>query len=182
MRNNRNIIRFSFILFLSTLVFITKAQNKTLSTNVIGWGTLSMNAEASIAINKKQTLHFPIAWNPWTFKGNKKMKHVTVSPQWRYWKTEKYLGHFFGANIIGSRYNVGLTDYRYDGWAYGLGGSWGYAWILGKRWNVEVQAGVGVVRTDYKRYDCGTCGDFLSKESKWYVAPNRLALSVVYMF
>lgn len=169
-------------LFLLVIGLKSFAQNKTISTNLVDWGTLSMNAEVSMGINEKQTLHFPIAWNPWTFANNKKMKHLTVSPQWRYWKAERYLGHFFGANMIGSRYNVTKKEYRYDGWAYGLGGSWGYAWILGKRWNLEVQAGVGVVRTDYKRYDCGKCGDYLSKESKWFVVPNRVAVSFVYMF
>lgn len=174
-------MRYMTVFFLMSCINLY-SQSKTLSTNIIGWGTLSMNAEVSIAITDKQTLHLPIAWNPWTFANNKKMKHLTVSPQWRYWRTERYLGHFFGANLIGSRYNVGLKSYRKDGWAYGLGGSWGYAWILGKRWNIEAQAGVGIIRTNYRRYDCGKCGDFLSRESKWYVVPNRLALSFMYMF
>lgn len=156
-------------------------QRHSVSTNGISWGTLSLNAEYSARIGYKQSVHVPFSWNPWIFGGNKKMKHFTVSPQWRYWKTEVYLGHFLGANLIGSRYNVSRGSYRFDGGAYGVGSSWGYAWLLNKRLNLEVQAGIGVVRTDYKRFDCGTCGDYLSKESKWFLVPNRLAVSLVYV-
>lgn len=169
------------LLLLSCMHLSSYSQSKTLSTNFVEWGTLSMNAEASIGIAKRQTLHFPVAWNPWKLAEHKKRKHLSVSPQWRYWKTERYLGHFFGANLIGSRYNVGRTSYRYDGWAYGLGGSWGYAWLLNKRLNLEVQAGIGMIWTNYKRFDCGTCGDYLSKESKRFLVPNRLAVSLVYV-
>lgn len=178
----RKTIKNYIILLLFICTSSMKGQKSTASINLIEVGTMSLNTEFGVRVGSRQTLHIPIAWNPWTFQGNKKFKHLSISPQWRYWKTEEYLGHFFGANLIGSRYNVGLTDYRFDGWAYGLGGSWGYAWILGKRWNIEVQAGVGLVRSDYKRFDCGRCGDFLSKESKWFVTPNRLAVSFVYMF
>lgn len=156
-------------------------QRHSVSTNGISWGTLSLNAEYSARIGNKQSVHVPFSWNPWTFDGNKKMKHFTVSPQWRYWTREAYLGHFLGVNLIGSRYNVSLKKYRFEGWAYGAGASWGYAWLLNKRLNLEVQAGIGVVRTDYKRLDCGTCGDYLSKESKWFLMPNRLAISLVYV-
>lgn len=156
-------------------------QNHSFSTNGVSWGTLSLNAEYSVRIGNKQSVHIPFAWNPWTFEGNKKRKHLTVLPQWRYWMREAYLGHFLGANLIGSHYNVSRGAYRFDGMAYGAGLSWGYAWILNKRLNLEVQAGIGVVRTDYKRFDCGTCGDYLSKESKWFMVPNRLAVSLVYV-
>lgn len=157
------------------------SQQHSVSTNGVSWGTLSLNGEYSVRIGSKQSVHVPFSWNPWTFSGNKKMKHFTVSPQWRYWTRESYLGHFLGGNLIGSRYNVGLDEYRFEGWAYGAGVSWGYAWLLSKRLNLEVQAGIGVVRTNYTRFDCGTCGDFLSKESKWFMVPNRLAVSLVYV-
>lgn len=156
-------------------------QNHSLSTNGVAWGTLSLNTEYSVRIANKQSLHLPLSWNPWTFSGNRKMKHFTVSPQWRYWKREAYLSHFLGVNLIGSRFNVSRGAYRFDGGGYGVGASWGYAWLLNTRLNLEVQAGIGVLGTHYKRFDCGTCGDYLSKESKWFLVPNRLAVSLVYV-
>lgn len=161
--------------------FSLYGQSHSLSTNGVSLGTLSLNAEYSARITNKQSVHLPVSWNPWIFGGNKKMKHFTASPQWRYWKTEAYLAHFLGANLIGSRYNVSRGSYRFEGGAYGVGVSWGYAWLLNKRLNLEVQAGMGVVGTHYKRFDCGICGDYLSKESKWFLVPNRLAVSLVYV-
>lgn len=51
---------------------------------------------------------------------------------------------------MGARFNVAwdkVLDYRYQGWGYGAGMTYGRSWLLSKRWNMEVEAGLGLLVT-----------------------------------
>ena len=92
---------------------------------------------------------------------------------------------------IRDRYNISgvripflkkhVKDYRYQGWATGLGISYGYQWILGKRWNLEATVGVGYVYTNYDHYDCATCGKFRGNNDKHYFGPTKAGISLIYI-
>ena len=71
--------------------------------------------------------------------------------------------------------------HRYQGWATGLGLSYGYNWILGKRWNLEATLGFGYVYTNYDKYDCATCGKFRGSQDKHYFGPTKAGISIIYM-
>lgn len=60
-----------------------------------------------------------------------------VMPEFRYWLCERYNGHFFGLHSGYAFYNISgvripfqsksTKDHRYQGWATGLGLSYGYS-------------------------------------------------------
>ena len=65
---------------------------------------------------------------------------------------------------MGARYNVAWDNllggaYRYQGWGYGVGMTYGRSWLLSKRWNMEVEAGLGLLVGPYTKYRCEHCGD-----------------------
>lgn len=157
------------------------AQFYSIQTNALEWATGTINIEGSMALSKNWTLNASVACNPWTLKDNKKIKHWLVEPGARYWLWQSYVGHFIGIQAIGTRYNMGWKKNRYDGHGFGAGVSYGRAWLLGKRWNIEAEAGIGAIIAKQSKYDCGTCGDYFSTGTYLLPVP-KLSINFVYLF
>ena len=114
-----------------------------------------------------------------------------VQPEARYWLCEAFNGHFLGLHSGYAFYNAGgvrfpfqdksTRDYRYQGWATGVGFSYGYSWILGKRWNLEATLGFGYIYSSYDIYECATCCDFKNSDKKHYFSPTKAGISIIYM-
>ncbi len=69
--------------------------------------------------------------------------------------------------------------------AYGLGVSYGYAWMLSKRWNIALEAGIGLFHTEDTRRD-PTVSDwedeYIYRYRRWTLAPTKLEVSFSYIF
>lgn len=163
-----------------------------LKTNLLYDATTTFNLGFEAKLAEKYSLDLSVNYNPWTFSDNKKLKHVLVQPELRYWLFEPFYGHFFGAHLLYSHYNVGniklplgifseLQDHRYQGDAYGLGVSYGYQWLLSNRWSIEASFGFGYVYTDYKKYNCDNCGSHIANGSNHYFGPTKLGVSLIYI-
>lgn len=72
-------------------------------------------------------------------------------------------------------------DYRYQGWGYGAGMTYGRSWLLSKRWNMEVEAGLGLLVAPYTKYRCEHCGDKV-KSGTYFLPTPKLAFNLVYLF
>ena len=121
-----------------------------------------------------------------------------VQPEARYWFCDRFVGHFVGLHALGGQYNIGglknsfsflgtdfskLSDRRYQGWMAGAGLAYGYSWMLGKRWNLEAEIGVGYVYTRYDSYPCAKCGTKIEKnKAGHYIGPTKAAINLVYSF
>lgn len=158
-----------------------------IKTNALYWATTTTNLGFEVGLSKKLTLDVSGNYNPWEFSNNKQIKHWLVQPELRYWLCERFYGHFFGLHAHYAEANVsnlnifGLGDYRYQGNIYGAGISYGYQWILNKRWSMEATVGVGYARLNFDKYNCGTCGSKIGKEHKNYFGPTKIALSIIYV-
>ena len=98
----------------------------------------------------------------------------------------------------GGQYNIGgidgkvkflgtdarkLKDTRYQGWFVGAGIEYGYAWILGRHWNLEAEIGFGYSYTRYDKYRCSGCGKKVeTNQPHHYVGPTKAAINLVYLF
>lgn len=185
------------LLLILSSSFAAHAQKVALKTNLLYDATTTMNLGLEFALSQKWTLDISGNYNPWTFDNNQKWKHWAVQPEFRLWTCDKFNGHFFGFHLHGGQYNVGnvnadfkflnndfrvLKDHRIEGWFAGAGISYGYAWALGKHWNLEAEIGLGYAYTKYDQYKCATCGDFVRSRVHNYVGPTKIALSLVYVF
>ena len=145
------------------------AQKVALKTNLLYDATATVNAGIEIGLAPRWTLDISGNFNDWTMSHNRKWKHWLVQPEARYWFCERFSGHFIGIHAHGGEYNFGnlkngikflgsdfskLTDNRYQGWYVGGGLSYGYAWILGKHWNLEAELGIGYIYTRFDKYPC----------------------------
>ena len=172
-------IGFILLLFTSSVGF---AQKYAVKTNLAYWATTTLNIGGEIALAPRMTLDMTANYNPFHFRGNKKIMHWAVQPEWRYWTCRRFMGHFIGVHAHGGKYNGGLKKYRYDGWGVGGGFSYGYQWIMSKHWNIEANIGVGYARVKYEQFSCVECGGKLGEGYKNYFGPTKASLSLIYLF
>ncbi len=189
------------IVLLIALVFVTRSfsQELAIKSNLLYDATGSMNLGVEFGLSKHLTLDISGNYNPWTIDKatNSKIKHLLIQPELRYWHCEKFNGHFFGLHAHYGYYNIGgdnwltnlvgtamdrkLTANRYDGWVAGGGFSYGYHWIMNRRWALEGTVGFGYAYIKYNKYDCTSCGQFKWQGTKHYFGPTKVGLSLIFM-
>lgn len=164
------------------------SQTIGVKSNVLYDMTTTLNLGLEIGLAPKWSFELPINYNPWEFSKDRKLKHWLVQPEARYWLCERFNGHFFGLHGIAGGYNVGgikigsLKEHRYEGELYGGGISYGYQWILSKRWSIEATLGVGYVYLDYAKFPCGECATKIGDYTKNYFGPTKAGVSIIYIF
>ena len=184
-------------LFLTLIPALAGAQDVAMKTDLVNDALLSPNLGVEVGLAPKWSLDVRAELNAWSVNGHK-WKHWFVQPEARYWLCQRFAGHFFGVHAIGGQYNFGglknnvswlgsdfsaLSDSRYQGWFVGAGVAYGYAWILGRHWNLEAEIGFGYAYTRYDRYRCAGCGRKVeSDKSHHYVGPTKAAVNLVYLF
>lgn len=176
----------------------TQAQDVGIKTNLVADGLLSPNLAVEVGVAPKWTLELTGEFNGWTLSHQRRWKHWLAMPEARYWLCDRFSGHFFGVEAHGGQYNIGgfdgrwnllgtdarkLKNTRYQGWFVGGGVTYGYAWILGRHWNLEGEIGIGYSYTRYDRFRCAGCGKKIeSGRSHNYVGPTKAAINLVYLF
>lgn len=177
---------------MSLLSLTAAAQHTAVKTNALYWATTTPNLAFEQKVGRKWTAELAVGYNPFTFSDNKKLKHIAIQPETRYWLCSPFEGHFFGLHAIYSHYNAGgikmpfglfknLRDYRFQGDMGAVGLGYGYSWMLpGNHWSIEAEIGLGVGITKYGKYECATCGSKVADEKKTFFMPTKAALSVVY--
>lgn len=181
---------------LLSVVFLTfalclSAQNVAIKTNLFYDATATVNLGVEVGLAPKWTLDISGNYNAWNFKDNRKWKHWLAQPEARYWFCERFNGHFMGLHLLGGQYNFGgldfpfglfedLKDSRYEGYCYGAGIGYGYQWILGKRWSLEAEIGLGYARAYYDRFESTLCGDWKSSGYKDLWGVTKLGITLVF--
>lgn len=158
------------------------AQNVALKTNGLYWLATTPNLGIEAALSPKVTMELTGAYNPWTFKNNKKLRFWLIQPEAKYWFCEKFEGHFIGLHAHSAQFYSTLSNKRRDGYMAGGGISYGYDWLLSPHLNLEFELGLGYARFWYKESDCIPCIKSFERKHKNYIGPTKLALSVVYFF
>ncbi len=191
-------IIFLSVLFILGLAQQIVAQDIAVKTNVLSDAFSNINLGVEAGVSPRWTIDLSGQFNGWTFSEGKRWKHWAVQPEARYWFCDRFAGHFVGVHAHGGQYNIGgfngvwnllgtdaskLKDYRYQGWFVGGGIAYGYAWILGRHWNLEAEIGFGYSYTRYDRFECVGCGRQVeSDKPHHYVGPTKAAVNLVYVF
>ena len=160
----------------------------TLNTNLLYDATASMNLGMEVKTGGRVTFKLPVTYNPWEWKDHKKYKFILVQPEVRWWLCEPFYGSFFGIHAHGAIYNVGavgtnyMKDYRFQGYLYGAGLSYGYQFYLAPRLNLELAIGGGYVFLNYDQYKCETCGERIKQHQKeHHLWPTQASISLIYI-
>ena len=188
--------RILFLVFLLSTILSSSVHSQwaAVKTNLLYDATTTVNLGVEVGIAEKWTLDILGNYNPWEFSNNRQLKHYLIQPEARYWFCEKFNKHFVGLHGHYAQYNAGgiklpfdigengFQKYRYKGWLAGAGISYGYHWILNKRWSVEATLGIGYAYLGYDRYQlCETCKKKTGDEVKHYFGPTRAGISLIYI-
>ena len=183
--------------FLICLGGKVQAQDIAVKTNLLYDATATANVGLEVGLAPQWTLDLSGNMNAWSKNDRTKWKHWMVQPEVRYWFCDRFSRHFIGAHLIGGAFNFGginnslsflgtdfsvLSDSRYQGYAYGGGVAYGFAFVLSKHLNLELEAGFGYMFLDYAIYECGTCGRKVKEETHHYVGPTKAAVNLVFVF
>lgn len=189
---------FLLIIVMNMVAHPASAQDVAIKTNILSDVFLNINTGLEVGLAPRWTLDVSGELNAWTLSHDRRWKHWAVQPEARYWFCDRFAGHFVGAHLHGGQYNIGgidndfnllgtdfstLKDTRYQGWFVGAGIAYGYAWILGRHWNIEAEIGVGYSYTRYDRFRCAGCGKKVGENKPHnYFGPTKAAVNLVYLF
>ena len=181
------------------------AQKVGVKSNALYWAAATPNLGFEFAMGERWTFELEGGYNPWTLNAEKNMKnkHWLVSPEFRYWFCNSFQGHFIGINGNYAQYNIGslpfamppvffdisgeaagipdLQNTRIEGWAVGAGLTYGYAFPIARRWNLELTAGFGWWYTEYGQFENRKCGLFQQSVQKHALGLTALGVSFIYM-
>lgn len=131
----------------------TKAQRVAVKTNALYWAASTPNLGAEFRVNRHVTFNFEAAYNRIKVF-NIDTRGAMITPEVRYWFSARpQTGHFVGIAGIGCHYNYVRGGNRHKGDLYGGGVTYGYSFVLSRRWSLETTLGVGMARVQEMSWD-----------------------------
>lgn len=167
------------------------------STNLLGWAALgTANLEVQYALGRHITADAMGRVNAWTFrKGTDEQfedqKHsaavgVKIWPWYTYsglWirtagQVETYANGGFDQFMKNSTRTIGSER----GDAYGTALSVGYSLMLAPGFNLDFGIGGWAGYKDFRTYDSPAMDNLTGRDGSWFVAPNELSISLMFVF
>ena len=182
MRVKKNIVKckcFLLLIFLLCSVDIY-SQRVAVKTNGLYWLTLSPNIGGEFVLSDHLSLDVGVAFNPFRIS-DLQLKFVQVQPELRYWFGRPMSQHYVGITAFYADNKSRFKDNMYYGDSFAGGVTYGYAWILGKRWNLEAFAGIGYLHYRQFKYPAGGIRPGRPNKKGGTVAPVKFGVSIVYI-
>ena len=131
------------------------AQLAAVKTNALLWGNLTPNISMELVTASKFSLEGTVFYGLNKTPLDAQLKGAQA--EFRYWIAGRPMTRsFIGLSVSGLRYTVVHKGKTHQGEAAGPGLTYGYAWPLSKRFNLEFSAGVGALWYREKKYPEGT--------------------------
>ncbi|MCM1453014.1 MAG: DUF3575 domain-containing protein [bacterium] len=168
-------------------------ERLNIKTNILYDLAAGLNLGVETPLSSRLSIDLSGVYNPFTFSDGVKWKNWLVQPELRWWTRRALNGHFLAAHLVAGEYNLNRVTllynafpetrtHRFEGWGIGGGIGYGYRWTFNRRWAMEAEIAAGVIYSKYDKYRCGRCGERISRGSKVYAGPTKLALSLLYRF
>lgn len=172
-------------------------QQVAVKNNILYSATATLNAGIEVGISPHWSLDISGNFNAWSSNSQKKWKHLFIQPEARYWFCDRFSRHFVSAHLLAGSFNLGglqnnisflgtdfsdLSTRRYQGYAFGGGIGYGYAFMLSKHWNFELEGGIGYLFIDYEKFKCAGCGKKIGEGTHNYFGPTKMSVNLIYIF
>ena len=159
----------------------TKAQRVTVKTNALYWAASTPNLGAEFRVNRHVTFNFEAAYNHLKIF-NIDTRGAMITPEVRYWFSARpQAGHFVGIAGIGCHYNFEIGDNRHKADLYGGGVTYGYSFVLSRRWSLETTLGVGMAHVQEMRWDKDEYEPDEANVKRWNPIPIKAGVTFVYL-
>lgn len=176
--------------FMLSLAFTAEAKKISVSTNLLGYAALgTMNAEISYSVARRWNVTADFRYNPFTFGQENPQKQFQIRQQAyalgaRYWFWHTMSGWWVSSKLRYQEYNCGgiLSRQTEEGDRFGAGLYSGYTHMLAPHLNMEFGVGFWSGMSVYKRYSCQKCGLTIEQGRKFFILPDDITISLVYVF
>lgn len=177
----------------------TMAQTWAVAVNAadaIELGTIGV--EGSAAVSQHWSIHAGAKVNPWTIgkkdtsnglfsepnPDQKQDRKQSYALGVRWWPWNVYSGWWIAGKAQYQEYNRGgiFRQTSEEGDAFGAALSGGYSLMLKEHINLDFGLGLWGGWTKYTTYACPSCGKVEDQGDKWFILPNEVIISLVYIF
>lgn len=174
------------VLFVGMLVFACQSsfgQRVALRTNVLDWATLSPNLSLETRLSGRFTLGLGLSGSPVKVTVmDTRFNSIRFQPELRYWFNRPMAKHYMGLALLASNFDLKHKTTLQQGDIFAAGLTYGYALVLGRHWNVEFTAGVGVGPARYFDYLEHEDKPSSPNVSKLMIIPMNIGVSFTYIF
>lgn len=160
---------------------IVAGQEVALKSNTIYWMAAMPNLGIEVRLSDSFSLNLSGNYVPFHLNNRLSLKHWGVQPELRYWFCKSFKGHFIGVHGHYGEYSTIRKDYRFNGNLYGVGGNYGYQWLLSPRWSLEAEIGLGYTRLQYDKLLNKKCGTHLGIVNKNNFGLTKVAVNFIYI-
>lgn len=181
-----NKVYFMLALLLAS-VNTSHAQKWAVKSNLLYDATATINLGVEAALGRRVTLDVSGNYNPWKFgdaggnTGSYNPKCATGSA-----RVSTAISSDFTPTTPNTMREESIsappsatTVIRGTSTAPGL--SYGYQWLIGKRWNLEATVGVGYARLWDRKYPIAECGEVIRTRSRNYFGPTKIGLTLIFI-
>lgn len=142
------------LLFFTGAKVAVSAQQIALSSNLLEDVILTPNLGVDIVISDRQSVSFDLSCSPYKLSTGFHNKCMAFRAGYKFWLNQTFYAHYVGVDAILSSTDFAIGQFNSRGEQIGLGISYGYSFILGKRINLVPHVGVGLAyNTSYDGYD-----------------------------
>lgn len=175
---------FGFALLI--LVFSIKMQGQLLSvkTNLLNWGLCAPNLSLELVTGERHS--FVVSGSYMSKLYQKSFRGWMLMPEYRFWLSGRPMARtYLGVAAFGGNYNdqsaLIQKGKNQEGSYAGVAATGGYSFYLGKRWNLELTAGVGVAMAHRRVYTSGEPKPESFEPLNFSVIPVNLGVTLGYI-
>ena len=142
----KGIIRY-IVCVITAVLFSTlcaKAQRFAVHTDALQWAIVSPNVGFEVALAQHHAFSFSASTSPVKLSESASLTHLSVEPQYKYWFNMPFYGHYAGASMLYSSYDINAGKFVRTGNLFAACATYGYSLIIGRRWNLVPHAGIGI--------------------------------------
>lgn len=173
-------------LFLFLLIFCGRGYGQLLSvkTNLLNWGVCAPNLALELVTGDRHS--FVVSGSYMRKLYQKNFNGWMLMPEYRFWLSGRPLVRtYIGVAAFGGNYSdqsgIFRTGKAQNGSYAGLAATGGYSFYLGKRWNLELTAGVGLCAAHRMVYGIGEREPENFEPLKFSVVPVNLGITFGYI-
>lgn len=173
---------------------VSKRPLLAIKTNLLFDATLMPNVEIEVPIGKRWSINGEYMF-PWWLIDNDKycLQIVSGGLEGRYWlgnrqsreQREVLTGHFLGLYAGGGKYDLQWKENGYQGEFFIAAGiSYGWATRIARNLHLELNVGIGMLRTNYRHYHAIDDYETLlwQKNGRYtWFGPTKAKLSLVWL-
>lgn len=178
-----------FMLLMLLSSFKASAQRFSISTNILDYACLgTMNVECAYSVSRYWSLTAGAEYNPFTFRSGQQdqfqLRQRSCSLGARLWPWHTWSGWWVSGKLRYQEYNFGgiLSKSTDEGDRVGVVVCAGYTHMLSPHLNIEFGLGAWSGLDWFCQYECQRCGQTLLTGRRWFVLPDDIMLSLVYVF